>query len=114
MQLTAGELIEELKKVDADSVIRFQWIEDKYIKGKNEHPTFYGERSDYPFNTSQGWTTYDMPCDTGSCAYGDYQEIVNDEDKCKRYCSRCEHRNRYIGASRCFIHDGLLFIDGHY
>lgn len=112
MQLTAGELIKQLEKVDPNSVVRFQWIEDKYIKGIIENSTFYGE----PTNTCSfdGWTTYDMPCDIGSCAYGDYQEIVNDKDKCKRYCRRCEDRNRYINASRCFIHDGQLFIDGHY
>ena len=114
MQLTAGNLIEVLKHVDPNTIVRFQWIEDRYIKGRNENPTFYGERLDYPFNSSQGWHTYDMACDTGSCVHGDYQEITHDEEKCKRYCSRCEHRNRYIDASRCFIYDGQVFIDGHY
>lgn len=107
MQLTAGELLEALKKVPKDSIIRFQRIEDEYIEGRNENHLWYGEEDkQFPaFKERDGWKTYDMPCDMAS------------ESFCKHYpngCPRCDARNQYIVASRYFYHDNQLFIDGHY
>ena len=116
MQLTAGELIKQLEKVDPNSVVRFQWIEDKYITGRNEHSVFCGEVIENPMHEyiANGWKTYDMPCDRGCCEYDTYKNIAMNPDNAKKYCSSCYYRNRYIDASRCFIKDNQLFIDGHY
>ena len=40
MQLTAGELIKQLEKVDSNSIVRFQWIEDNLRKNL---ALFWGE-----------------------------------------------------------------------
>lgn len=114
MKLTAGELIRELQKVPEDSIVRFQWIEEKYIKGTDEHSTFYGTKVKQLLPKLQGWTTYDMPCDDGYCVHTDYKKLVGNPQMQELYCARCEHRNRYITASRCFISHNELFIDGHY
>lgn len=107
MELTAGELINALKQVPSDSIIRFQRITDEYIEGRNEKHLWLGkeDKQNPVFTKRTGWTTYDMWCDMAS------------ESFCKDYpiyCPRCEHRNQYITASRYFIHDNQVFIDGHY
>lgn len=102
--LTAGELLEKLKEVNPDTPIRFQWIEDEYIQGRDESFNFKG--ADFQ-NTVAGWKTYDLPCDEG-CEYLDKEVAGNP------VCASCHYRNRYINASRCFIHDGNIYIDGHY
>ena len=68
MKLTAGELLEALKKVPQDSIIRFQRINDEYIEGRNENHLWYGEEDKQipAFKERAGWTTYDMPCDMAS------------------------------------------------
>lgn len=107
MQLTVKKMKEMLSRVPDDSIIRFQRIEDKYIEGRNEKSLWLGEESELSpvISNTQGWTTYDMPCDCASESY------CNNFPK---FCPRCENRNQYIEASRCFIHGGELFIDGHY
>ena len=104
MQLTVKELMENLKEVPEDSVVHFQRIEDRYIEGRNENHLWYGkERETEPYEKVEGWETYDMPCDVGSCF-----------EKATKDCKTCEYRNQYITASRCFINDNQVFIDGHY
>ena len=104
MELTAKELKKYLEQVPDDSIIRFQWIEEKYIKGGYECSYWKGKEEEYP---QRGWTTYDVPCDTAT-------ESCGGNNKGFWKCPTCEMRNRYIFATRCFIKDGQLFIDGHY
>ena len=107
MQLTAKELIEILQEVPQDSTVYFQRIEDKYINGRNEKHLWYGKQRDLqPWEQTEGWETYDMPCDVGTCFEKERNELVS--------CETCEHRNQYITASRCFVSNNKVFIDGHY
>lgn len=102
MILSVKELKEVLNKVPEDSVVRFQRIEDKYIEGRNENHLWQGKNREMEtWETLKGWETYDMPCDIGNC-----DNMQN--------CKICDYRNQYITASRCFIYDNQVFIDGHY
>ena len=102
--LTAGELFEKLKYVDPDTPIRFQWIEDKYINGRVERFIIDNQPMEKIVN---GWETFDLSCDEGC-------ESQNISFTDEPVCAKCSDRNRYISASRCFIHDGNIYIDGHY
>ena len=102
MKLTVKELKEAIDKVPDDAIIYSQRIEDMYIEGRNETHLWQGKhRAPEKWETLKGWETYDMPCDLGSCSN-------------MRDCKTCEYRNQYITASRCFIFNNQLFIDGHY
>ena len=108
MKLTVKELKEALEKVPENSVVRFQYIGYDYIKGKNENQEWHGNTVDKISSSElkvEGWKTYDMVCDTPSeqCGGENFKQ-----------CRTCEFRNRYITASRCFIKDNQIFIDGHY
>lgn len=106
MELTVKKLKEYLEQVPEDSVVRFQYIEEKYIKGIYE--TYkWGDTEEKAI--IRGWETYDMPCDTAN-------EDCGGEKHNRKYwrCHTCPSRNRYIPASRCFIKDDQLFIDGHF
>lgn len=106
MQLTAKELIEQLKLVPEDSVVRFQHIEDKYINGSNIESIWDGKEK--ISSSSHGWVTYDIPCGVY------FHPAQCSKVKTGESCINCEDRNRYITASQCFIYKGELFIDGHY
>ena len=103
MELTVKELKEYLNKVPEDSLVRFQWIEDKYIMGRAEHGEFNDIKTS---NSLTGWTTYDMLCDEGKCT-------MNPSGN-SSICETCPNRNRYITATRCFVYNNQLFIDGHF
>lgn len=111
MKLTAKELKKALKNIPDDSVIRFQYIEDKYIKGYKQNSTWYGNKNDeytklFDINRiREGWETYDTTCDLATTECGG-------ENFAK--CRNCPSRNRYIDATRCFVIGNELFIDGHY
>ena len=104
MELTVKKLKEYLKDVPEDSIVRFQYIEEKYIKGMYETYKWNGKEEKAII---RGWETYDMPCDTAT-------EECGNGNKNYWKCSTCPSRNRYIPASRCFIKDNQLFIDGHF
>lgn len=105
MELTVKQLKEYLEKVPEDSIVRFQYIEDKYINGTYNMCTWNGKEKKEA--VTKGWETYDMPCDTAT-------EQCGENNKNYWKCPTCPIRNRYIPASRCFIKDNQLFIDGHY
>lgn len=112
MELTAKELKKMLEKVPDDSIIRFQRIEDFYIDGRNKNSVWIdgnkkANENLEALNNVKGWTTYDMPCDTAT-------EDCNGNNKDFWKCPYCSQRNQYIIATRCFIHNNELFIDGHY
>lgn len=112
MQLIVKELKEALEKVPEDSIVLFQYIEDEYIKGRNDNQEWHGNTVDKLSSNDlkkEGWKTHDMPCETATedCGGKGY-------NKGFWKCRTCSERNRYITASRCFIFDGNLFIDGHY
>ena len=112
MQLTVKELKEALEKVPETSIIHFQYIGDDYIKGKWENQEWHGNTIDKISSNDlkqEGWRTCDMPCETAT-------EDCGGKGYNKEFwkCRTCENRNRYISASRCFIKDNQIFIDGHY
>lgn len=106
------ELKELIKDLPDESIIRFQRIEDVYIEGRNENHKWYGKTTVANDSIAdklqhrEGWITYDMPCDVGKCS--DQKEFGD------LACMQCEHRNQYINATRGFIYDGELFLDGHW
>ena len=105
MELTVKELKRYLEQVPDNSIIRFQWIEERYIRGRYEVSYWKGKEEKYP---QRGWTTFDMPCDAADENCGG-----NNMNKELWKCPTCDNRNRYIVATKCFIKDDMLFIDGH-